>query len=188
LQVKVPLDVQQQEFVDVPQIEFAKTFVIDPVQVQTQVPVQLPVMVPMYMTEQQKFVDVPLIEFVVKIVHDLVQKQIQVPVVQVPDQVLVEVPMILEQPPQEPLRFRVVVPQRLNKPISRIYCRRSMNKTDWHEEYVENDMLVTGHVEVDGDWLCLRAGCYLPMRFGELKVLEPMPLQDMLVEMIDHPS
>jgi hypothetical protein len=158
LQVKVPLDVQQQEFVDVPQIEFAKTFVIDPVQVQTQVPVQLPVMVPMYMTEQQKFVDVPLIEFVVKIVRFGAEA------------------------------FRVVVPQRLNKPISRIYCRRSMNKTDWHEEYVENDMLVTGHVEVDGDWLCLRAGCYLPMRFGELKVLEPMPLQDMLVEMIDHPS
>jgi hypothetical protein len=84
--------------------------------------------------------------------------------------------------------FRVVVPQRLNKPISRIYCRRSMNKTDWHEEYVENDMLVTGHVEVDGDWLCLRAGCYLPLRVGELKVLEPMPLQDMLVKMIDHPA
>jgi hypothetical protein len=126
MQVKVPMVLKQQEFVDVPQVEFVEVIVHDPVQTQVQVPprhsgedgdVEVPghkqVKVPMIM-KQQKFVAVPQVEFVDRIVHDPVQKQIQVPSIQVPVQKKMHVPMIMKEKkggdvrPQDEFSHRVM--------------------------------------------------------------------------------
>jgi hypothetical protein len=67
-QVKVPMIMKQQKFVDAPQVEFVEKIVHEPVQKQiqvpvTQVPVQKKMHVPMIM-KQQKCVDVQQVEFV----------------------------------------------------------------------------------------------------------------------------
>ena len=81
----------------------------------------------------------------------------------------------------EPLKFRMVVPQQmLLKSSTHVFCRRTKNLADRHEKYVEHGMIVAGHVEEDGDWVCLKAGVFLPMRMGGFKFLEPMPLQDVV--------
>ena len=161
--VKVPMDMQQQEFVIVPQVEYVEVLGRESVQVQIQeliqvphVPVKVPVgqnKVPIVM--QQQCAVVPQVEFVEDRIMGLGSGA---------------------------SNFRVVVP----KPHLNVQYRRTQNLEDRHTKYAVNGMMVTGHVEEDGEWLRIREGIFLPMRLGTIQILEPLPLQVETVELIVH--
>ena len=47
-------------------------------------------------------------------------------------------------------------------------------------------MMVAGHVEDAGAWLRISASIFLPIRLGAIQVLEPLPLQILIVELLAH--
>jgi len=68
-------------------------------------------------------------------------------------------------------RFRVRVP----KPYPGVQYRRTKTLDDRYTRYAENDSIVTGHVEDEGEWLRLNGNIFLPMRVGAVEILERLP-------------
>jgi len=67
--------------------------------------------------------------------------------------------------------FHVQMPE----PYSGLWCRRSKQLSDIHRCYASQGTLVSGHVEDDGEWLRIDSDIFLPMRMGNVDILEPVP-------------
>lgn len=65
--------------------------------------------------------------------------------------------------------FRVVVP----KPYPGVQYRKSRNLNDRWPRYAQNDAIVRGELEENGEWLKLEENIFLPMRVGTISILQP---------------
>jgi len=67
--------------------------------------------------------------------------------------------------------FRVQMPE----PYTGLWCRRSKELGDLDRHYAEHGALVSGHVEDGGEWLRIDSTIFLPMRMGNVDIMEPVP-------------